>query len=171
MQKPPKSGRSPGPAASQPTIPICQNRRAKHDYAFDEHLEAGVVLVGTEVKACRAGQAHLNDAYVRVVGNEAVLIGGHIAEYTQGNRFNHPVERSRKLLLHRKQIDKLGVKLHEKGLSAIPLAMYFKGGRVKLDIGIGKGKSGVDRRQDIKKRDGDREMERALRGRTRGQTR
>ncbi len=147
---------------------ICKNRRATHDYAIEERLEAGLVLVGTEVKACRAGQAHLNEAYVQVVGREAVLIGGHIAEYSQGNRFNHPVERSRKLLMHRNQIDKLHVKLREKGLSAIPLALYFKDGRVKLELGIGKGKSSIDRRQDIKARESQREVERVMRGRTRG---
>lgn len=139
---------------------ICQNRRALHNFSIDERLEAGVVLVGTEVKACRAGKAHLNDAYVQVMRNEAVLVGGHIAEYAQGNRFNHTPDRMRKLLMHRKEIDKLATRLHERGHTAVPLSMYFKNGRVKIEIGVGKGKSHVDRRQDIKEREAQREIER-----------
>src|SRR4051812_31110639 len=113
---------------------ICQNRRARHDFAIEERLEAGMVLTGTEVKSCRAGKAHLNDAYVQIIGDEAVMMGGHIAEYTQGNRFNHEPARSRKLLLHRKEIDKLSVKLRERGYTAVPMSLYFKGGRVKVEL-------------------------------------
>jgi SsrA-binding protein len=170
--KPTGAGAS-GPAkkastAASPTQLICQNRKAKHQYAFSEQMEAGIVLQGTEVKACRAGEAHLQEAYVQVMRNEAMLIGGFIGEYTHGNQFNHPPARSRKLLLHRAQIDKLEVALAQKGSSAVPLSMYFKDGRVKLNIGIGRGKSHVDKRSDIKERETQRDMERALRGRTRG---
>ena len=142
---------------------ICLNRRARHDFTIHQKLEAGMVLVGTEVKACRAGKVHLNDAYVMVVKGEAELIGGNIAEYNYGNQFNHTPVRSRKLLMHRREIDKLDSQLREKGFTAVPLAMYFKGGRVKLEIAIGKGKSTVDRRDDIKARETQREVERVFR--------
>ena len=142
---------------------ICQNRRARHDFTIHDKLEAGMVLVGTEVKACRAGKVHLNDAYVMVVKGEAELIGGNIAEYSFGNQFNHTPVRSRKLLMHRREIDKLDTQLREKGYTAVPLTMYFKGGRVKVEIAVGKGKSTVDRRDDIKSRETQREVERVFR--------
>lgn len=142
---------------------ICQNRRATHDYSIEDKLEAGIVLVGTEVKACRGGKAHLNDAFVQIIRDEAFLIAGHIAEYTHGNQFNHEANRSRKLLLHRKELDKLSVRLREKGYTAVPLSMYFKDGRVKIEVGVGKGKTGIDRRVDIKEREAKREMDRTMR--------
>ncbi len=147
--------------------PICTNRRAHHQYAIGEQVEAGMILRGTEVKACRAGLAHLNEAYVQVVNNEAVLIGAYIGEYAGGNQFNHPTSRSRKLLMHRAQIDKMQVALAQKGHSAVPLRLYFKDGRVKILVGMGRGKSHVDKRDDIKQRDSQRDMARALRGRNR----
>lgn len=147
---------------------ICDNRRARHDYAIETRLEAGLVLTGTEVKACRAGKAHLNDAFVQVVNDEAVLIGGHIEEYAQGNRFNHTPQRSRKLLLHRREIDKLFVSIREKDMSVVPLTLYFNPeGRIKVELGVGKGKSRIDKRQDIKGREAKREIERTLRSRNR----
>lgn len=142
---------------------ICQNRRARHDFTINQRLEAGVVLVGTEVKACRAGKAHLNDAFVHVHRGEAQLIGGNIAEYSFGNQFNHTPARTRKLLMHRREIDKLDTQLREKGFTAVPLSLYFKNGRVKVEIAIGKGKSSVDRRQDIKARETQREVDRVFR--------
>jgi SsrA-binding protein len=143
---------------------ICQNRRALHNFSIEERLEAGVVLVGTEVKALRAGKAHLNDAFVQIIKDEAMLLGGHIAEYSHGNQFNHTPVRSRKLLLHRRQIDKLYSRVHEKGYTAVPLSMYFNAdGRVKIEIGVGRGKTAIDRRGDIKDREARREVERALR--------
>ena len=148
-------------AASSSTI--CLNRKAKQNYALGERFEAGVALTGTEVKSCRAGKAHLNHAYVQIAKNEAFLIGAHIAEYTHGNILNHEPERERKLLLHRREIDKLAVKVHERGATVIPVAMYFKGGRVKIEIALAKGKAHEDRRDDIKTRDVDREIQRALR--------
>ena len=172
MAKPAKSGGG-APAskdAATAVVSICQNRRARHDYALTETLEAGVVLQGTEVKACRAGHAHLNEAYVQVVRREAMLIGGYIGEYAQGNRFNHPTDRSRKLLLHRQQIDRLQVALNQKGCTAVPLSLYFRGGRVKLSFGVGTGKRQVDKRHSLKARETQRDMDRALRGRNRRHT-
>ncbi|HET6345180.1 MAG TPA: SsrA-binding protein SmpB [Myxococcota bacterium] len=143
---------------------ICQNRRALHNFAIDERLEAGVVLVGTEVKALRAGKAHLNDAYVQIIKGEAMLIGGNIAEYSHGNQFNHAPVRTRKLLLHRRQIDKIYSRVHEKGYTAVALSMYFNAaGRVKVEIGVGRGKTDVDRRVDIKAREARREIDRVMR--------
>jgi SsrA-binding protein len=142
---------------------ICQNRRARHDYAIGEHLEVGMVLRGSEVKALREGHAHLSEAWVQVINGEAFLVGGNIAEYRQASHFNHPPERTRKLLMHRRQIDKLEVEIRQKGQVAIPLLLYFnEAGRVKLEIGIGKGKSREDRREAIKEREVKRELARVL---------
>ncbi len=142
---------------------VCENRRARHDYAIGERFEAGLVLVGTEVKSCREGKAHLNDAYVQVHKGEAFLMNGHIAEYHHGNQFNHEPLRTRKLLLHKHEVEKLDVATRQKGLSAIPTKLYFKEGRVKVEVGLGKGKTHEDRRQDIKARDTRREIDRAMR--------
>lgn len=142
---------------------IAQNRRATHDYAISDRLEAGMVLTGTEVKACRTGTAQLQDAYVMVKKNEAFLLNAHIPEYKQGNQFNHEPTRTRKLLLHAKEIEKLDTRQREKGESIVPMSMYFKDGRVKLEIGLGKGKSEIDKRDTLKDRESKREVERALR--------
>ncbi len=142
---------------------ICENRRARHNYAIESKFEAGLVLTGTEVKACRAGKAHLNDAFVQVIRGEALLLGGHIDEYSYGHHFNHTPVRSRKLLMHRREIDKLEFNIQDKGLSAVPLTLYFSpGGRVKVEIGVGKGKSRIDKRQDIKSREAKREIDRTM---------
>jgi SsrA-binding protein len=147
---------------------ICQNRRALHNFAIEERLEAGLVLQGSEVKALRLGRAHLNDAYVQISRNEAVLLGGHIGEYAWANQFSHTATRSRKLLLHRREIDKLARSIREKGYTAVALSLYFTpGGHVKLEVGVGRGKSDVDRRHDLKAREADREMTRALRQKNR----
>ena len=150
---------------------ICQNKRARHDYAIARRLEAGLVLRGTEVKACRAGAAQINEAYVQVMHGEAFLIGSHIAEYRQGNRFNHVPERSRKLLLHKNELEKLEIETRQRGHVAIPLALYFKDGRVKLEVGVGTGKTHEDRREDLKEREVKREMDRARSGAARRATR
>lgn len=148
---------------------ICQNRRALHNFAIEERLEAGLVLQGSEVKALRAGHAHLNDAYVQISRGEAVLIGGHIGEYAKATQFSHTATRSRKLLLHAKQIDKLARNIKEKGMTAVALSMYFsERGHAKLEVGVGKGKSEFDRRHDIKGREAQREVTRALRSKNRG---
>jgi len=144
---------------------ICKNRRAFHDYSIGDRFEAGLVLVGTEVKSCRAGNVQLNEAYVKFIRGELFLLGSYIAEYTQGNNFNHKPERDRKLLLHRHELEKLLIKVTQKGFELVPLSMYFKKGRAKLEFGLGKGQKKEDQRQRIKERDTNREMDRALRRR------
>jgi SsrA-binding protein len=160
--------KSSPPAAGVKRSLVCQNRRAKHDIAIEQRFDAGMVLVGTEVKALRAGQAHLNEAFVQVSGGNAVLINGHIGEYSHGNQFNHAPLRERRLLLHQREIDKLADLLSQGGRTALPLAIYFdENGRAKLELGVGRGKGHVDRRQDIKAREADREIQRTLRQRNR----
>lgn len=144
---------------------VCKNRRAFHDYAIEERLEAGLQLVGTEVKSCRAGKANINEAYVMVRQGEAWLINAHIAEYAHGNRFNHDPTRARKLLLHKREIAGLQASLAQKGQVAVPLSLYFKHGYAKVEIGLGKGRKREDKRQVIKEREIKREMDRAIRRR------
>lgn len=144
---------------------ICKNRRALHDYQIQDRIEAGIVLRGSEVKSCRNGRVSLNEAYIRVINNEAFLVGGHIAEYAAANRFNHDPVRDRKLLLHRREIDKLEVRLRQQGQTAVPLSMYFKEGNVKLEIGVGKGRSHADRREVVREREMRREIDRAMKKR------
>lgn len=147
---------------------IAQNRKAYHDYFIEETLEAGVVLTGTEVKSLRDGRANLRDSYATFDDGELYLIGAHISPYEQGNLFNHDPVRRRKLLLHAKELHKLHAKVREAGYALIPTKLYFKDGRVKVEIGVGRGKKLYDKREAIAKRDADREMERALRQRQRG---
>ncbi|MBI5508607.1 MAG: SsrA-binding protein SmpB [Deltaproteobacteria bacterium] len=144
---------------------IAQNRRALHDFTIEDHLEAGISLKGSEVKSCRAGRVTLKDSHVQVERGEAFLLNSHIAEYEAANRFNHEPTRARKLLLHRKEIDRLEVRLRQQGQSAVPLSFYFKDGRVKVDIGIGKGKTYADRRDTVREREAKREIERTMRRR------
>ncbi len=141
---------------------IAKNRRALHDFAIAERLEAGLSLTGSEVKSCRAAKVSLSDAYVQMERGEAMLLNCHIAEYEAANRFNHVPLRPRKLLLHRKELDALEVKLLHQGQVAVPLSFYFKNGRVKAEIGIGKGKTNIDRRESVKEREAKREIARAL---------
>jgi SsrA-binding protein len=140
---------------------IASNRRARHDYTILDTYEAGVVLVGTEVKSLRLGRASLADAFATVDGGEVWLRGLHIPEYDRGTWTNHEPRRTRKLLLHRKEIIRLIGKTKESGLSLVPLAMYFKDGKVKVELGLGKGKKAYDKRQALAKRDADREIARA----------
>ena len=141
---------------------IADNRRARHDYHLGDKVEAGVVLTGTEVKALREGKTQLTRAYAEVDGNEAWLVGVHIPEYLQGNRANHDPERPRKLLLHRREIDRLYAQVREKGVTLVPTRMYFKDGRVKVEIAVGRGKELHDKRRAIAERDVKRQMEREL---------
>ena len=147
---------------------IVQNRKALHDYTALDTWEAGIALQGTEVKSLRNGKANLRDSFARVDGNEVYLHNVHIGEYEQGNQFNHEPTRKRKLLLHRHEIDRLRGRVEEKGLTLIPLKLYFKQGRAKVEIALAKGKREYDRRQDIAKRDARRDIERALKERTIG---
>ena len=141
---------------------IASNKKALHEYFVVQKLEAGVVLTGTEVKALRDGKANLKDAYVIFKNGEAYLFGLHISPYSHGNIQNHEPERTRKLLLHRREIDKLKVQTTEKGLSVVPLRLYFKGSRVKAEIAIVRGKKQYDKRETEKKREADRETAAAI---------
>jgi SsrA-binding protein len=146
---------------------IAQNRRARFDYHVEDTYEAGLVLTGTEVKSLRAGQASIVDGYALVRDGEAWLMGVHIPEYIQGTWTNHEPRRPRKLLLHRREISRLIGKTQEKGLTLVPLSLYFKDGRAKVEIALARGKRAYDKRQHIAKREAGREMDRALRHRGR----
>ncbi len=141
---------------------VAQNKKARHDYAIEDTFEAGLVLQGTEVKSLRQGRASLVDGFVDIDGGEAWLHGVHIPEYTQGTWTNHSARRKRKLLLNRVEIDKIERRVSEKGLTVVPLALYFKDGRAKVEIGVGKGKKSWDKRHSIAERTADREKEQAL---------
>ena len=146
---------------------IAQNRKARHDYHIDDVVEAGLVLTGTEVKSLRLGRASLVDAFGSVRGNELWLQNMHIPEYTHGTWTNHEPRRSRKLLLHRSEIDKLVKAVDQQGVSLIPLALYFKDGYAKVELATARGKKAYDKRQDLAKREADREARRALAHRNR----
>ncbi len=144
---------------------IVTNRKARHDYHFLETWEAGIVLTGTEVKSLRAGKINLTDSYAAVDNGEAYLYNVHVSPYEQGSHFNHEPTRRRKLLLHRSEIRKLIGRVVEKGLTLIPMRVYFKRGRAKVEIALAKGKRDYDRRRTIMERDARRDMERTLKGR------
>jgi SsrA-binding protein len=144
---------------------VAQNRKAFHDYSIEETVEAGIVLAGTEVKSLREGNANLKDSYVLVKGSEVFLLNCHISPYTHGNIMNHDPVRTRKLLLHKKEIEKLQGKAAQKGYSLIPLKIYFKDSRAKVEIGLARGKKQYEKRETIKKREADREIERAMKSR------
>ncbi len=146
---------------------ICRNRRATHEYEILDSVECGLVLVGTEVKSLRAGLANLEDAYARIDDGEVWLIGSEIPEYVFGNRMNHKPKRPRKLLLHRREIDKFAGKASEKGLTLVPLRMYFKEGKAKVELAVAKGKQTHDKRESMKKSDAKRQIDRALAARRR----
>jgi SsrA-binding protein len=141
---------------------ITVNRKARHEYAIIQTYEAGIVLVGTEVKSLRQGKANLVDSYGKIKNGEVWLIGTHINEYTQGNINNHDPIRDRKLLLNKSEIRKLIGGINEKGLTLIPLRLYFKNGKVKVELALAKGKKVYDKRRDIAKKDFEREQERRV---------
>jgi len=140
---------------------IVHNTKARRDYHILETFEAGIVLQGTEVKALRAGKGQIADAYARVEHDEVFLHNAHIDEYAQGNRQNHQPKAARKLLLHKSEIRKLFELASVKGNALVPLAFYWKNGRVKVSLGVGKGKAQFDKREDLKRREADRDMKRA----------
>ncbi|MBN2223485.1 MAG: SsrA-binding protein SmpB [Deltaproteobacteria bacterium] len=146
---------------------VTANKKARADYFIEDTFEAGMALMGTEVKSLREGRANLKDSYAREKDGRIVLVGAHISPYPFGNRVNHEPERERQLLLHKQEIRRLVIKTRERGYTLVPLAIYFKNGRAKLEIGLGKGKAQYDKREAIKKREQDREMQRAIRGRGR----
>ena len=150
-----------------PEQTVALNRRARHDYAIEQTLEAGLVLTGTEIKSIRAGRVNLAEAYARIEKGEAWLIGAHIAPYEQGNRNNHEPTRTRKLLLHRDQISELVGRTQAKGFTLVPLKLYIRNGMAKLEIGIARGKKAYDKRRTIAERDARRELERSTKERIR----
>ena len=152
-------------AADQGLKMIARNRRARHDYHIEEVYEAGLVLTGTEVKSLRAGRASLTDGFGQISDHEVWLHNVHIPEYTQGTWTNHEPRRTRKLLMHRREIDKLASQTTERGLTLVPLALYFKDGKAKVELGLARGKRSYDKRQDLAARDAAREVDRALRRR------
>jgi SsrA-binding protein len=152
-------------AAEQGVKVIARNRRARHEYEILDTVEAGLVLTGTEVKSLRAGRASLTDGFGQITDSEAWLHGVHIPVYTQGTWTNHEPRRVRKLLLHRKEIDRLASSTKERGLTLVPLSLYFKDGKAKIELGLARGKRTYDKRHDLAKRDAAREVERVWRRR------
>jgi SsrA-binding protein len=146
---------------------VSDNRRARHDYTLLERVEAGLQLLGTEVKSLRANGASLAHAHAEERGGELWLVGAHIAPYDKSGASGHEPERDRKLLLHRREIDRLAGRARERGLTLVPTRLYFKDGRAKIEIALARGKELRDKRRDIAKRDADRQIERALRSRNR----
>ena len=142
---------------------IAQNRKARHNYAIEETVESGIVLVGTEVKSCREGRVNMSEAYATIDGNgEAWLLQCHISPYSHGNVNNHEPVRPRKLLLRADEIERLAIKVNQEGRTLVPLRMYFKHGLVKVELAVGRGKKLFDKRQDQARRDADRSMQREL---------
>lgn len=147
---------------SEKQRPLAQNKKARHDYNILETVEAGIVLTGTEIKSVREGRVILKDGFAQIKNDEAWLENVHISEYTAGNRFNHDPLRRRKLLLHKKQIVQLGQKTSAKGVTLVPLKVYLKNGFAKVLIGVATGKHEYDKRETIKRRDQEREIQRTL---------
>ena len=143
-------------------IDIIKNKKARFDYEILDTFEAGIVLVGTEVKSIRMKKVSIQESYARIKNNEVFLVGMNITIYEQGNRYNHEPVRERKLLLHRHEIKRLTGKLQEKGYTLVPLRMYIKNGKVKVELGLGRGKAKYDKRKTIQKRDMDREVQREM---------
>ena len=152
-------------AAEQGKKIVASNRRARHDYAIEDVLEAGLVLTGTEVKSLRAGRASLTDGFGQITDGEVWLHGVHIPQYIRGTWTNHEPRRIRKLLLHRKEIDRLARSTSEGGLTLIPLSLYFFDGKAKIELALARGKRTYDKRQELARRDAAREVDRVLRRR------
>ncbi|MFT8872343.1 MAG: SsrA-binding protein SmpB [Sporolactobacillus sp.] len=142
---------------------LAQNRKAHHDYFIEETVESGIVLQGTEIKSIRRGKANIQDAFARIENGEAFLYNMHISTYEQGNRYNHEPLRTRKLLMHQKEIHKLGAAADQPGYALVPLKVYLKNGFAKVLIGLGRGKKMYDKRETLKKQTAEREMARAFR--------
>jgi len=144
---------------------VCVNRQARHNYFIDETYEAGIILLGSEVKSLRDGKANLVDSYARIQKGEAFLINTHVSPYPGANQFNHDPTRTRKLLLHKREIERLTSKTKEKGLTLIPLRLYFKDGKAKVELGLARGKKLYDKRETLKRKMAQREVERSLKSR------
>jgi SsrA-binding protein len=143
-------------------VNICLNRRARFDYEISEPIECGIALVGTEVKSCREGQTKLDESYGKIENGEAFLVNAEIPEYTFGNRLNHKPRRQRKLLIHRREIAKYEELIAQKGFTFVPLKMYFKNGKAKVEMAVGKGKQNYDKRQSLKTAEAKRDISRAI---------
>ncbi|MCC6490516.1 MAG: SsrA-binding protein SmpB [Candidatus Hydrogenedentes bacterium] len=141
---------------------VVSNRRAHHDYHILEKFEAGIELRGTEVKSLRGGHMVLKDSYADIIDGQLFLVGAHISPYEQGTAWNHEPERSRRLLMHRREIDRLDAQVSEKGLTLVPLSVYFKEGRAKVELGLCRGKQTIDKRRSIQEREVKREIDRAV---------
>lgn len=146
---------------------ITVNRKARHEYLIEDSLEAGLVLTGTEIKSIREGRVNIRDAYARPENGELWLLNAHIAPYKQGNRYNHDPTRPRKLLLHKKEIRSLSLEVAKQGLTLVPLKLYLRHGRAKLELGVARGKKLHDKRRSIARRETDRAMDQALKSRKR----
>jgi SsrA-binding protein len=144
---------------------VASNRRARHDYEILDQVEAGLVLEGSEVKSLREGKAQLKDSFAHIRDGEAFLVGAYIAPYDFSRGGGHEPERTRKLLLNRREIDRLGARVAEQGLTLIPLDLHFRSGKVKVNLGLARGKNTIDKRETLKERDQKREMERAIKKR------
>ncbi|KYC72951.1 SsrA-binding protein SmpB [Bacillus coagulans] len=144
---------------------LAQNKKASHDYFIEETYEAGIVLQGTEIKSIRAGRVNLRDSFARVEKGEVFVYGMHISPYEQGNRYNHDPLRPRKILLHKKEIDRLAGVTKEKGYALIPLKIYIKNGYAKVLVGVARGKKNYDKRESLKRKEAAREIERAFKAR------
>lgn len=151
-----------GPSREQPVRDITVNRKARHDYFIEERYEAGIVLVGSEVKSLRAGRANLKDSYARFRNGELYLVGAHISPYEPAHRQGHDPTRARKLLLHARELKRLTGKVVERGLTLVPLRLYFKGPLVKVELALARGKKTYDKRAAVRAREAKREAERAL---------
>ena len=147
---------------------VASNRKAFHDFFIEDTYEAGLALVGTEVKSLRVGKANLRDSYAEIRKGQIYLVGVHISPYEQGNLANHDPLRPRKLLLHKGEIDRIAIKVREKGYTIVPTRIYFKGSLAKVEIGLARGKRQYDKRADLAKKDAARDVARELRGRERG---
>ncbi len=143
---------------------ICQNKKAWHNYFIEDTYEAGISLLGTEVKSLREGKASLGDSYAKIKGGEVFLVDAHISPYSHANRFNHEPLRTRKLLLHKREIKRLIGKVQEKGFTLIPLRLYFSNGKAKVELGLAKGKKLYDKRETLKQKAVQRELERGRKG-------
>ena len=144
---------------------VCINRQARHNYFIDEIYEAGLVLVGSEVKSLRDGKANLKDSYARIQKGEAFLVNANVSPYPGANQFNHEPTRTRKLLLHQREIERLTGQTREKGLTLVPLRLYFKGGKAKVELGLARGKKLYDKRETLRRKVAEREVERSLKTR------
>ncbi|HMB08611.1 MAG TPA: SsrA-binding protein SmpB [Isosphaeraceae bacterium] len=165
MAKSDGKAKSKGRADDESWKVVARNRRARHEFDLLEKVEAGIVLTGTEVKSLRNGKSSLEESYAGIENGEVWLYGCDIPEYLQANRMNHKPKRPRKLLLHRREIDKLIAKASEKGHTLVPLRIYFKDGIAKVELSVARGRKLYDKREALKKQDARRDMDRALRGR------